>query len=75
MFATLDAMGMPTFFIKALKCLYRGVWISISYRGVHRDIGYWLTRGIKQGCPVTGSLFALAVDPVLRKICLLLPRP
>eukprot|EP00959_Pyramimonas_sp_CCMP1952_P197032 4119993-Pyramimonas_sp.AAC.1 len=42
---------------------------------MHRDIGYWLTRGIKQGCPASGSLLALAVDPVLRRICLLLPRP
>ena len=30
------------------------------------DIGYLVLRGILQGCPLSGLLFAIAIDPILR---------
>jgi hypothetical protein len=37
--------------------------------------GFLATSGIKQGCPASGSLFALALDPFIRMLCLRLPTP
>eukprot|EP00959_Pyramimonas_sp_CCMP1952_P429394 8992931-Pyramimonas_sp.AAC.1 len=66
-------MGAPGYFARAIQRLHSNARISISHRGMHPNIGF--SRGIKQGCPVSGSPFALVVGPALRKICLLLPRP
>jgi hypothetical protein len=35
--------------------------------------GFPVTSGIKQGCPASGSFFAIALDPFLRMLCLRLP--
>ncbi len=37
--------------------------------------GFGASSGIKQGCPASGSLFAIALDPFLRLLCLRLPGP
>ena len=39
--------------------------MSISMHGCE-PIFIIIERGVKQGCPISGTLFALAIDPVLR---------
>ena len=73
LFFVLHHMGFPMTFINALKKLYKDIWVQVSFRG-SSDHGYWLGRGIKQGCPLSGSLFALAFDPILRMLLLRVPR-
>jgi endonuclease/exonuclease/phosphatase family metal-dependent hydrolase len=73
-FAVLRKMGVPRFFRRALAKLYRKVDITLLFGGMVAA-GFAATSGIKQGCPASGSLFALALDPFLRLLCLRLPGP
>eukprot|EP00959_Pyramimonas_sp_CCMP1952_P132813 2776520-Pyramimonas_sp.AAC.1 len=65
-------MGVPTFIIDAVRKLYHRAWVSISFCGL-QEAGFWALRGIKQGCPLSGSLFCLGFDPILRYMQYLLP--
>ena len=73
-FAVLRAMGVPRFFRRALANLYRKVNVTILFGGI-ATTGFTARSGIKQGCPASGSLFALALDPFLRMLCLRLSDP
>jgi endonuclease/exonuclease/phosphatase family metal-dependent hydrolase len=73
-FAVLRKMGVPRFFRRALAKLYRRVNIMILFGGILAD-GFAASSGIKQGCPASGSLFAIALDPFLRMLCLRMPMP
>jgi endonuclease/exonuclease/phosphatase family metal-dependent hydrolase len=73
-FAVLRRMGVPRFFRRALAKLYRMVNIKILFGGI-LAAGFTASSGIKQGCPASGSLFAIALDPFLRMLCLRLPMP
>jgi hypothetical protein len=73
-FAVLRQMGVPRFFRRALAKLYRKVDITLLFGGT-MTAGFAATSGIKQGCPASGSLFALALDPFLRLLCARLPGP
>ena len=68
-FSVLRKMGVPRFFRRALAKLYRKVNITILFGGI-ATAGFMASSGIKQGCPASGSLFALALDPFLRLLCL-----
>jgi exonuclease III len=73
-FLVLKKMGVPRFFRRALAKLYKKVHITILFGGIFAP-GFVAAGGIKQGCPASGSLFALALDPFLRMLCLRLPSP
>jgi endonuclease/exonuclease/phosphatase family metal-dependent hydrolase len=73
-FSVLKKMGVPRFFRRALAKLYRKVNITILFGG-SATAGFAAKSGIKQGCPASGSLFAIALDPFLRMLCLRLPAP
>ena len=66
-------MGVPRRFRQAVKALYHKIWIQVSFGGAI-GAGFWAERGIKQGCPLSGSIFALAFDPILRLLESRLPR-
>eukprot|EP00959_Pyramimonas_sp_CCMP1952_P255955 5345916-Pyramimonas_sp.AAC.1 len=54
--------------------MYRNAFIVVSFRG-NRSHGFVLARGMKQGCHMSGPLFALAYDPIIRMLANKLPPP
>jgi hypothetical protein len=73
-FAALRRLGVPDYIIMAIRKLYTHCTASILIGGCsHVEIN--IRAGIKQGCPASGSIFALALDPFVRMLCLRLPRP
>eukprot|EP00959_Pyramimonas_sp_CCMP1952_P093896 1964356-Pyramimonas_sp.AAC.1 len=43
--------------------------------GGQRFPGFEIEPGIKQGCPASGSIFALSLDPIVRALVCALPEP
>jgi hypothetical protein len=58
-------MGIPSYFILAVRQLYMDCSALLLFNGSELD-SILLSSGIKQGCPMSGSLFALAIDPLIR---------
>jgi hypothetical protein len=73
-FAALRRLGVPDYILTALRKLYTHCTASILIGGCN-NIEITIRAGIKQGCPASGSIFALALDPFVRLLCLRLPRP
>jgi endonuclease/exonuclease/phosphatase family metal-dependent hydrolase len=73
-FAALHRLGVPPWMLRAIHALYTDCTGTIMLGGeTTADIS--ITAGIKQGCPASGTIFALALDPFIRMLCLRLPRP
>jgi hypothetical protein len=72
LFAVLTAMRIPSHIISVLRQLYSHCRMDIVFGGIS---GYSIdiNAGIKQGCPASGSLFALALDPFLRFVLQRIP--
>ena len=65
LFVVLRKMGVPQRIIKALRALYKDCFATIVLGGRRlREIP--MLSGIRQGCPASGTLFALVIDPCLR---------
>jgi hypothetical protein len=73
-FAALHQVGVPPDMIRLIHVLYTDCVTSISLGGAEGE-SFLIRAGIKQGCPASGSIFALALDPFVRKLCLMLPKP
>jgi hypothetical protein len=65
LFVVLRKMRVPVQFINALKALYKDGFATINLNG-KRWRRFPILSGIRQGCPASGTLFALAIDPCLR---------
>jgi hypothetical protein len=74
LFAALARLGVPAWFCTALRKLYRKCKAHILIGGSSEFV-IKIQAGIRQGCPASGSIFALLLDPFVRCICLRLPRP
>jgi hypothetical protein len=72
MFYVLSEMQIPAFTLNAIKLLYTNCKADILFNGDIYD-GIHITAGIKQGCPASGSIFALALDPFIRNLILQIP--
>lgn len=59
--------GIPTFIINVVLFLYSEQDTLFVMNG-EVVATVCIGRGVKQGCPLSGSLFALAVDPLLRRL-------
>ena len=68
----LSCMGVPQYFITLLQGLYHECFATISLRGGRFYI-ISILSGIRQGWPASGSIFALSLDPCVRKIIFTLP--
>jgi exonuclease III len=60
---TLIAYNMPQNFINTVIHLYTDANTSIMINGVLSD-AFWITRGVRQGDPLSCLLFNLAIEPL-----------
>eukprot|EP00959_Pyramimonas_sp_CCMP1952_P432208 9051087-Pyramimonas_sp.AAC.1 len=58
----LRAMGVLSFVTNVVHALYTDVQINILSNGIRRA-SFVAPRGIRQGCPLSGTIFCLALDP------------
>ena len=65
-------MRVPPHIQHLLRQLYHDMQVDIMCCGRTGQM-FTALRGIKQGCPMSGSIFVLALDPFLRMMCHLLP--
>ena len=67
LWAALRAAGLPLQFIHVIQKLYdrNAHWIKIGNKTFY---GPTITLGIKQGCPLSMILFALCLEPLLRRM-------
>lgn len=63
----LETFNMGTSFINSVKTIYSEARCYIRV-GSHLTGEVSLLRGIRQGCPLSGPLFALSIEPLL-KLC------
>jgi hypothetical protein len=66
LFVVLSRMKVPRFIILAIKALYKDGFAQVVLLGTR--IFLFIRSGIRQGCPASGTLFALAIDPCIRYI-------
>lgn len=67
LFSVMTAAGLPEAIIRVVIFLYSK---QVTYFMVAGELvaEVALERGVKQGCPLSGTLFAMAVDPLLRRL-------
>ena len=67
LFAALRAAGAPIGFYLAICALYDGSRV-VTPDGPRTELFCMILAGILQGCPLSGTLFIIAVDPFLRAL-------
>ena len=65
LFMCLEAMKFPTGFINVVRSLYSDNIATHSVQG-RTHVLFRIVSGILQGCPLSGFLFAVVIDPFLR---------
>jgi hypothetical protein len=68
MWRVLESSGLPPAIIRLIRCFYRGCKHLIRVDG-RRFPGPRLLSGVRQGCPLSGLLFAIIMEPILRTVC------
>jgi hypothetical protein len=68
------ATGLPAAFVTAFLFLYSEVSAAVRF-GNCAPASLPMLSGIRQGCPASGAIFALCIDPLLRRIGAWLPSP
>lgn len=61
--AVLNKFGMGTIFNSWIRLLYTAPQASITTNGIQSSF-FTLSRGTRQGCPLSPLLFALAIEPL-----------
>ena len=67
MYRTLDAFGLPSSLIAAVRTLYADASVSVKLNG---QIGpaFAVSSGVKQGCPLSGLLYVLVQEVQMHMI-------
>ena len=73
MWEVLNKYNIPKEFINILRCLYAHHRVQMRVLGEVVE-GFPVESGIKQGCPASGSLFVLCLDPFIRLLLEKIPR-
>ena len=68
---TLAASGFSEGFIQKVRVLYSGVESILKVNG-GLSAPFKVGRGVRQGCPLSGMLYSLAIEPLLQRIRLTL---
>ena len=67
-FEALKQCNCPQWIVELLKSMYAGCKTTpVSVEGEELAGPVPVTRGVKQGCPLSGLLFNLVLDPVLKE--------
>ncbi|KAG8234235.1 hypothetical protein J437_LFUL007741 [Ladona fulva] len=67
LFQALERMGFGGVFVGMVRTLYEGALCMVRVsNSLTTHIPF--LRGIRQGCPLSGQLFALAFEPLLRRL-------
>lgn len=67
LFKVLEAFPFPEKFVNMIKTLYKSPRAYVYTNGILSK-PFPLSRGTAQGCPLSPSLFALAIEPLAQKI-------
>lgn len=70
---SLYSLRMPTWLIATVQALYAESVATIVWNVVQSGVRLPILAGIKQGCPASGTLWALAYDPIVRALCWAVP--
>ena len=62
---TLLAMNAPQWLVQSIKAAYTSQYAAFEL-GNASSYAFKMQRGMRQGCPLSGLLFAISLDPVLR---------
>ena len=65
LFRVLESSGWPDGFINFVRSIYTDAFAYVSVDG-QIQLMCRILRGVLQGCPLSGTLFDLAVEPILR---------
>ena len=63
--SVLENTGLPGFICRFLGCSYSDSITHVEFAGAERG-QFLMARGVRQGCPASGFLFAMAFDPIFR---------
>ena len=64
-FSVLENTGLPDFLCRFLRSIYSDSITHVEFEGADRG-QILMARGVRQGCPASGFLFAMAFDPIFR---------
>ena len=67
MLEVLDSLAVPPWVGRMVRALYRGNRCQLVV-GSQRHAGFELQAGIRQGCPLSPLIFAVAIDVLLRRL-------
>ena len=63
----LKAKGFPDRFVNIIKYAYKNSYTKINYKGRNSN-PIFVRRGVKQGCPLSPTLFNLCLEPLINAI-------
>ena len=68
-YAALEQSGCPEWIVRLIKSLYSGcTTVPVDQSGNQLADLVPVTRGVRQGCPLSGLVFNLVLDPTIHKI-------
>ena len=62
-FCVLERTELPEFICRFLRRIYCEITTHVEFAGTTRG-QFLMARGVRQGCPASGFLFAVAFDPI-----------
>ena len=64
-FSVLENTELPGLMCRFLRSIYSDSISHVEFAGTERE-QFLMARGVRQGCPESGFLFAMAFDPIFR---------
>lgn len=63
----LESMNFPDWFTKWIKIIYKNIYSKVQVNG-HLTDNIPITRSIRQGCPLSMTLYAIIIEPLASNI-------